>query len=49
MRGWEMRKKGKKQKLFLVLSPRPGPDHVSAPNVSDWYRLLREPMINYDS
>ena len=24
-RGWELRKKGKKQQLFLVLSPRPGP------------------------
>jgi hypothetical protein len=33
--------KGRKQKLFLVLSPRPGPD---GPNASDWYRRLREPI-----
>jgi len=30
-----------KQKLFLVLSPRPGPD---GPNASGWYRQLREPI-----
>jgi len=36
-----VRKKGKKQKLFLVLSPRPGPD---GPNASGWYRRLREPI-----
>jgi len=40
-RGWELRKKGKKQKLFLVLSPRPRPD---GPNASGWYRRLREPI-----
>jgi len=40
-RGWELRKKGKTQKLFLVLSPRPGPD---GPNASGWYRRLREPI-----
>ena len=40
-RGWSLRKKGKKQKLFLVLSPRPGPD---GPNVSGWYRWLRQPI-----
>jgi len=40
-RGWELRKKGKKQKLFLVLSPRPGLD---GPNASGWYRRLREPI-----
>jgi len=35
--------KGKKQKLFLflVLSPRPGPD---GSNASGWYRRLREPI-----
>jgi len=41
VRGWELRKKGKKHKLFLVLSPRPGPD---GPNASGWYRQLREPI-----
>ena len=40
-RGWSLRKKGKKQKLFLVLSPRPGPD---GPNASGWYTRLREPI-----
>jgi len=40
-RGWELRKKGKKQKLFLVLSSRPGPD---GPNASGWYRRLLEPI-----
>jgi len=40
-RGWSLRKKGKKQKLFLVLSPRPGPD---GPNASGWYRRIREPI-----
>ena len=35
----EKRKKRKKQKLFLVLNPRPGPD---GPNASYWYRRLRE-------
>jgi len=42
-RGWALRKKGKKQKSFLVLSPRPGPD---GPNVSVWYRRLREPILS---
>jgi len=37
--GWQ--KKRKKQKLFLVLSPRPGQD---GPNASGWYRRLREPI-----
>ena len=40
-RGWSLRKKGKKQKKFLVLSPRPGPD---GPNASGWYRRLHEPI-----
>jgi len=31
----------KKQILFLVLSPWPGPD---GPNASGWYRRLREPI-----
>jgi len=39
-RGWELRKKRKK-KLFLALSPRPGPD---GPNASGWYRRLRQPI-----
>jgi len=30
-----------KKILFLVLSPRPGPD---GPNASGWYRRLREPI-----
>jgi len=38
-RGWSLREKGKKNKLILVLSPRPGPD---VPNASGWYRRLRE-------
>jgi len=43
--------KWKKTKLFLVLSPRPGPD---GPNTSGWYRRLREPisplsLLNCDS
>jgi len=41
LRGWALREKGKKQKLFLVLSPRPGPD---GPNASGWYRRLCEPI-----
>ena len=40
-RGWSLREKGKKQKLFLVLSPRPGPH---GPNASGWYKRLREPI-----
>jgi len=40
-RRWELREKGEKQKLFLILSPRPGPD---GPNASGWYRRLREPI-----
>ena len=40
-RGWSLRKKGKKSKLFLVLSPRPWPD---CPKASGWYRRLREPI-----
>ena len=38
-RGWSPKRKGKNQTLFLVLSPRPGPD---GPNASGWYRRLRE-------
>jgi len=53
-RGWSLRKKGKKQKLFLVLNPRPGLD---GPNASGWYRRLRELIslflmfnsVNYNS
>ena len=33
--------KRKKNKSFLVLSPRPGPD---GPNASGWYRRLHEPI-----
>jgi len=49
-RGWKLRKEGKKQKLALVLSPKPGSD---GPNASGWYRRLREPilplsLLNYD-
>jgi len=40
-RGLALRGKGKKQKLFLVLSPSPGPD---GPNASGWYRRLRKPI-----
>jgi len=40
-KGWTLRKKGKKQKLFLVLNPRPGLD---GPNASGWYRRLRQPI-----
>jgi len=40
-REWSPRKKGKKQKLFLVLSPRPG---QAGQNTSGWYRRLREPI-----
>ena len=40
-RGWSLWKKGKKQKLFLALNPRPGPD---GPNASGWYRRFREPI-----
>ena len=39
---WAGKKKGKKPKLFLVLSPRPGPD---GPNASGWYRRLHEPIL----
>jgi len=38
--GMGAEEKRKKKKLFLVLSPRPGPD---GPNASGWYRRLREP------
>jgi len=40
-REWSLRKKGKKQKFFLVLSPRPGPD---VPDASGFHRRLREPI-----
>jgi len=40
-RGLSLRENGKKQKLFWVLSPRPGPD---GPNASGWYRRLHEPI-----
>jgi len=37
--GMVTEEKRKKTKLFLVLSPRPGPD---GPTASGWYRRLRE-------